>query len=141
LAAGHNREGDLAAVEQHAQPHNSRYYRHTENHALIAQIVAGAYIPPAAVAMLGVLRRTEVQHSARTAEFALDERRKEHRADEAEPVAWRPKRWRHLVGGMSTSRFYKERNAGRIATVKCGSATLVTTSPRDYIAALGTMTD
>ena len=37
---------------------------------------------------------------------------------------------------MSRTKFYEERDAGRIETVKLGSATLVVTPPRKYIAAL-----
>ena len=51
-------------------------------------------------------------------------------------VAWRPKSWRRAVGRMSNSKFYEERRAGRIKTVKMGAATLVVTSPRQYVSAL-----
>jgi hypothetical protein len=53
----------------------------------------------------------------------------------AEPAAWRVDDWRRQVP-MSRAKFYQERNAGRIETVKVGSSTLVVTSPRDYLAAL-----
>jgi hypothetical protein len=53
-----------------------------------------------------------------------------------EPVAWRINSWRHLTGGMSRTKFYEEWRAGRIETVKMGSATLVTTPPRQYIESL-----
>ena len=52
-----------------------------------------------------------------------------------EPVAWRIENWRRQVP-MSRSKFYEERKAGRIKTVKVGSSTLVTTAPKDYLAAL-----
>jgi hypothetical protein len=53
-----------------------------------------------------------------------------------QPVAWRPKTWRRAVGGMSNSKFYEERKTGRIKTVKMGAATLVITSPKQYVALL-----
>jgi hypothetical protein len=53
-----------------------------------------------------------------------------------EPAAWRINNWRRQVANMSRTKFYEEREAGRIETVKLGSATLVTTPPRAYIAAL-----
>jgi hypothetical protein len=52
-----------------------------------------------------------------------------------EPAAWRVNDWRRQVP-ISRSKFYEERNAGRIKTVKVGSSTLVTTAPKDYLAAL-----
>jgi hypothetical protein len=52
-----------------------------------------------------------------------------------EPAAWRVDAWRRQVP-ISRSKFYQERNAGRIKTVKVGSSTLVTTAPKDYLAAL-----
>jgi hypothetical protein len=52
-----------------------------------------------------------------------------------EPAAWRVDDWRREVP-ISRSKFYEERNAGRIATVKCGASTLVTTPPREYLASL-----
>jgi uncharacterized OB-fold protein len=52
-----------------------------------------------------------------------------------EPAAWRVNDWRRQVP-MSRSKFYQEREAGRIETVKCGSSTLVTTPPKAYLAAL-----
>lgn len=51
------------------------------------------------------------------------------------PVAWRPNDWRRKVP-MARSTFYEECKAGRIKTVKRGASTLVTTSPKAYIAAL-----
>jgi hypothetical protein len=53
-------------------------------------------------------------------------------SDTCEPAAWRVNDWRQRVP-ISRSKFYEERNAGRIKTVKLGSATLVVTSPRTYI--------
>jgi hypothetical protein len=53
----------------------------------------------------------------------------------AEPVAWRVAVWRQIVP-MSHSKFYEERAAGRIETVKLGAATLVVTSPKQYVASL-----
>ena len=52
-----------------------------------------------------------------------------------EPAAWRVNAWRRQVP-ISRSKFYEERNAGRIKTVKVGSATLVVTTPKDYLAAM-----
>jgi hypothetical protein len=52
-----------------------------------------------------------------------------------EPAAWRVNDWRRQVP-ISRTKFYSERQAGRISTVKVGSATLVTTSPRKYLATL-----
>jgi hypothetical protein len=52
-----------------------------------------------------------------------------------EPAAWRVENWRRQVP-ISRSKFYEERKAGRIKTVKVGSRTLVTTAPKDYLAAL-----
>jgi hypothetical protein len=52
-----------------------------------------------------------------------------------EPAAWRVNDWRQQVP-ISRSKFYAERNAGRIETVKVGASTLVTTPPRAYLAAL-----
>jgi len=52
-----------------------------------------------------------------------------------EPAAWRVHTWLREVP-ISRSKFYEERNAGRIETVKVGSTTLVTTSPREYLAGL-----
>jgi hypothetical protein len=37
---------------------------------------------------------------------------------------------------MSRTKFYREVKARRIETVKAGSATLVTTSPTDYVSSL-----
>jgi hypothetical protein len=54
---------------------------------------------------------------------------------DSEPAAWRVNDWRRKVP-ISRSKFYEERNAGRIKTVKVGSSTLVTTTPKDYLAAL-----
>ena len=51
------------------------------------------------------------------------------------PVAWRVKDWQSKVP-ISNSTFYEECKAGRIETVKRGTTTLVTTSPKAYIAAL-----
>jgi hypothetical protein len=51
------------------------------------------------------------------------------------PAAWRVNGWLEEVP-ISRSKFYEERNAGRIKTVKVGSSTLVTTAPKDYLAAL-----
>jgi hypothetical protein len=74
--------------------------------------------------------------------FAESRNRHECRAIEAdvhlEPAAWRINDWRRQVP-MSRTKFYQERDAGRIETVKLGSATLVTTSPQDYIALLRVM--
>jgi hypothetical protein len=55
-----------------------------------------------------------------------------------EPATWRIKTWVRRVSEppMSRTMFYRERHAGRIETVKLGSATLVTTSPADYVASL-----
>ena len=53
-----------------------------------------------------------------------------------EPAAWRINSWRRQVADMSRTKFYEERNAGRIETVKLGSATLVVTPPQKYIATL-----
>jgi hypothetical protein len=54
-----------------------------------------------------------------------------------EPVAWRIKAWRHQFDPPKAhSTFYAEVNRGLIDTVKCGRATLVTTSPREYLARL-----
>jgi hypothetical protein len=55
--------------------------------------------------------------------------------DDSGPAAWRVNDWRRQVP-MSRSKFYQERAGGRIETVKCGSTTLVTTPPKQYIAAL-----
>jgi hypothetical protein len=56
--------------------------------------------------------------------------------DSVEPAAWRVNPWCRIVGNMSRSKFYEERKAGRIDTVKMGSATLVVTSPKQYVASL-----
>ena len=56
--------------------------------------------------------------------------------DNTEPAAWRINNWRRQVANMSRTKFYEERDAGRIEMVKLGSATLVVTPPRKYIAAL-----
>jgi len=56
-------------------------------------------------------------------------------SDNCEPAAWRVNEWRQRVP-ISRSKFYEERGAGRIETVKLGSATLVVTSPRQYIESL-----
>lgn len=70
--------------------------------------------------------------------------RHERRANEAEhdlhaePAAWRINDWRRRVP-ISRTKFYKERDAGRIETVKLGSATLVTTPPHKYIETLRAM--
>ena len=51
-----------------------------------------------------------------------------------EPAAWRPKDWlRKVPFGRTT--LYLEVKAGRVKVVKAGSATLITTSPREYLAA------
>lgn len=54
------------------------------------------------------------------------------------PAAWRVNDWRREVP-MSRSKFYEERAAGRIETVKCGSSTLVVTPPQAYLATLRNM--
>jgi len=56
--------------------------------------------------------------------------------DSTRPVAWRVDSWRREVANISRSKFYEERKAGRIETVKLGAATLVVTSPKEYVAAL-----
>jgi hypothetical protein len=56
-------------------------------------------------------------------------------ATQIEPAAWRVDAWLVQVP-ISRSKFYEERNAGRIETVKVGSTTLVTTGPRDYLSGL-----
>jgi hypothetical protein len=56
--------------------------------------------------------------------------------ERAQPVAWRVDPWRREVANMSRSKFYEERKAGRIETRKMGAATLVVTSPRQYVDAL-----
>lgn len=53
--------------------------------------------------------------------------------DKSEPAAWRINDWRRQVANISRTKFYEERDAGRIQTVKLGSATLVVTPPRQYI--------
>lgn len=57
----------------------------------------------------------------------------QEQTEDAEPTAWRINPWRRQVANMSRTKFYEERDAGRIQTVKLGSATLVVTSPRQYI--------
>ena len=52
-----------------------------------------------------------------------------------EPAAWRVNDWRQQVP-ISRTKFYEQRNAGLIRTVKVGAATLVLTSPQEYLAAL-----
>ena len=61
---------------------------------------------------------------------------KEEQSKGPEPAAWRVDPWRSEVANMSRSKFYEERKAGRIKTVKMGAATLVVTSPKQYVAAL-----
>ena len=56
--------------------------------------------------------------------------------ENVEPAAWRVDPWRRKVANMSRSKFYEERRAGRIETVKLGAATLVVTSPKQYVASL-----
>jgi hypothetical protein len=56
-------------------------------------------------------------------------------SDDCEPVAWRISAWLRRVP-IGRSKFYLEREVGRIDTVKCGGATLVTTPPEKYIASL-----
>ncbi len=59
-------------------------------------------------------------------------------SEHAFPVAWRVNAWRRAVSEppMSRIKFYLECGVGRIKTVKLGSATLVTTPPRQYIKSL-----
>jgi hypothetical protein len=58
-------------------------------------------------------------------------------SENTQPVAWRPKAWRHeFKPAMSHGKFYEECKAGRIETRKMGAATLVVTTPRQYVAAL-----
>jgi hypothetical protein len=68
-----------------------------------------------------------------------DEPRNRHErrvsAAEHEPAAWRVNGWLAEVP-ISRTKLYAEIGAGRIATVKVGSATLITTSPHDYLASL-----
>lgn len=98
------------------------------------------------VATLRRPQETDVQDTTPTAQIALSEPRNRHarRAIEAghdvrlEPAAWRINDWRRQVP-MSRTKFYQERDAGRVETVKLGSATLVITSPQDYIALLRAM--
>lgn len=56
-----------------------------------------------------------------------------HEAKNPPPLLWRRKEWCRLVGGMSPATFYRERNRGHIAVLKIGTATLVKTSPEQYI--------
>ena len=52
-------------------------------------------------------------------------------------VAWRPKAWRHkFEPPMSNTKFYEECKSGRIEIRKMGAATLVVTSPKEYVAGL-----
>ena len=53
----------------------------------------------------------------------------------ADPVAWRVKPWLDQVP-IGLTKFYSEVNAGRIKLKKCGNASLVETSPKEYVAAL-----
>jgi hypothetical protein len=74
----------------------------------------------------------------RSTEPTVPEPRNRHErraAAHPEPAAWRVNAWLCEVP-ISRSKFYEERNAGRIETVKVGSTTLVTTAPRAYLAAL-----
>ena len=82
-----------------------------------------------------------MQDSTPTAQFTLGEPRNPHkrRANEPEPAAWRINDWRRQVP-MSRTTFYAQVKLGRIEVVKLGTATLVTTSPKDYIASLRTTT-
>ena len=52
-----------------------------------------------------------------------------------EPAAWRVSGWLKEVP-ISRTKFYGECGAGRIKMVKVGTATLVVTSPKDYLASL-----
>lgn len=63
--------------------------------------------------------------------------RRERRALAAghEPAAWRVNSWLEEVP-IGRTKFYAEWRDGRIKTVKVGSATLVITRPKDYLAAL-----
>ena len=52
-----------------------------------------------------------------------------------EPAAWRPKEWLRKVP-LGRTKLYLEVRAGRVKVVKAGAATLITTSPEEYLAAL-----
>jgi hypothetical protein len=52
-----------------------------------------------------------------------------------ERAAWRVKEWLREVP-IGRTKFYQEVKVGRIEVVKAGNATLVTTSPKEYLAAL-----
>jgi hypothetical protein len=84
---------------------------------------------------------TDVPDATSTAQFDFNEprNRRERRASQADPVAWRVNDWRRQVP-MSRSTFYAQVRLGRIELVKVGRATLVTTPPKDYIASLRTTT-
>ena len=51
-----------------------------------------------------------------------------------ERAAWRVKEWLREVP-IGRTKFYLEVRSGRIELVKAGTVTLITTSPREYLAA------
>lgn len=56
-------------------------------------------------------------------------------SDALKPAGYRIGQWLKLVP-IGKTKFYTEKNAGRIKTRKCGDATIVETQPGEYIASL-----
>jgi hypothetical protein len=50
-------------------------------------------------------------------------------------AGWRPDEW-SAATGLSRGYFYKLLRAGKVEVVKAGKATIVTTSPADFLASL-----
>jgi hypothetical protein len=51
------------------------------------------------------------------------------------PVAWRPRAWRRIIP-IGHTKLYEEIARGAVQIVKVGEATLITTSPEQYLASL-----
>jgi predicted site-specific integrase-resolvase len=58
-------------------------------------------------------------------------------ADSPEPVAYRPRPWCAKTS-ISRSKLYELIKEGQVQAVKCGSATLIVTSPSDFLKSLST---
>jgi hypothetical protein len=68
----------------------------------------------------------------------MNKRRRNRLKDDsasAEKVGWRPAEWGGAVG-VSRASVYNLLVAGAIDSVKVGSARVITTTPRDYLASL-----
>jgi hypothetical protein len=76
-----------------------------------------------------------MQYTPEPTDEVLRAKHERRAADHRERAAWRIRDWLREVP-FGRSKFYLEVRSGRIRVVKAGSATLVLTSPQEYLAAL-----